>query len=358
MRRSDLTRFGGLVAAGALVLAACTSGATPSPSAPASAAASAPPSSAASAAPSELPGTKEFGVAFTSPGLSSSAFLAAISALNENGYDITTQVLDQSELVTEGVSSGDFAFGSGANNATLTAIEKGAELKFLVNRVQNEWTLYARTDITDCAGLGGKRVAIHSEGAVSTAMVKNYVNTECPGTEPEYVIIEGSPNRVAAMLADQIDASPLELSDSITIDSEAGDRFHLLSSFAADLPELQTTSIYVNNAFAEENPGTVLALVTALLEQHASIDGDPAYLKSIAEAEVADAINPDTIDEATEKYVELEMFRTDGGLTDANIEYTAEFFGPDGTGATETLLTVDQIADLSFLQMALDGLGG
>jgi ABC-type nitrate/sulfonate/bicarbonate transport system substrate-binding protein len=356
--------LGGLVAAGALALAACTSGASPSPSsaasAPASAAASAEPSSAASAAPSELPGTKEFGVAFTSPGLSSSAFLAAISALNEDGYDIEVQVLDQSELVTEGVSSGDFAFGSGANNASLTAIEKGAELKFLVNRVQNEWTLYARNDITECSGLGGKRVAIHSEGAVSTAMVKNYVNTVCPGTEPEYVVIEGSPNRVAAMLADQIDASPLELSDSITIEAEAADRYHLLSSFAADLPDLQTTSIYVNNAFADENPGTVLALVTALLEQHQSIEGDPDYLKSIAEAEVADAINPDTIDEAAQKYVDLEMFRTDGGLTEENIDYTAKFFGPapDGTGATETLLTADQVADLSFLQMALDGLGG
>jgi ABC-type nitrate/sulfonate/bicarbonate transport system substrate-binding protein len=348
-----------LLVVGTLALAACASGTSPSPSA--AAPSSAPPASSPPSAeptPTEMPGTKEFTVGFTSAGLSSAPFLAAIDALNNSGYTIDVQVLDQSELVTEGVSSGDFAFGSGANNSSMAAVEKGANLKVLIARVNNEWTLYARTDITDCAGLGGKKLAIHSQGAVSTAMVKNYVETTCSGTEPNYVVIEGSNNRVAAMLADQIDASPLELSDSITIEAQAADKYHLISSFAADLPDLQTTSIYVNGDFAEENPGSVLALVKAVLEQHRKVGGDAAYLKSIAEEFVGDAINPDTIDEAAQKYVDLEMFPTDGGLTEENLAYTAEFFGPDGTGSTEALLELDQFADLSFLQMALDELGG
>jgi ABC-type nitrate/sulfonate/bicarbonate transport system substrate-binding protein len=358
MRRTRTIRGVGLLVAGTLALAACSGGASPSPS---SAAPTSPPASDAPSAepmPSELPGTKEFTIGFTSAGLSSAPFLAAIDALNNGGYTITVQILDSSELVTEGVSSGGFALGSGANNSSMTAVEKGANLKVVVARVNNEWTLYARTDITDCAGLGGQRLAIHSQGAVSTAMVHNYVDTVCPGTEPNYVVIEGSNNRVAAMLADQIDASPLELSDSITIEAEAADRYHLISSFAADLPDLQTTSVYVNGDFAAENPGSVLAVVKAVLEQHRMIDGDPAYLKSIAEEFVGDAINPDTIEEAAAKYVELGMFPTDGGLTQANLEYTAEFFGPDGTVSTETLLELDQFADLSFLSMALDELGG
>jgi ABC-type nitrate/sulfonate/bicarbonate transport system substrate-binding protein len=349
-----------LLMTGSLVLVACSSGASPSPSPAASTGASTAPSSAPSAspAPSELPGTKEFTVGFTSVGLSSAPFLAAIAALNENGYTIETQILDASELVTEGVSSGDYAFGSGANNASLTAVEAGANIKFVMSRVQNEWTMYARNTITDCAGLGGQRVAIHSQGAVSTAMVKNYIDTNCAGTEPNYVVIEGSPNRVAAMQADQIDASPLELSDSITIDNTVSDTFSLLTSFAADLPDLQTTSIYVNGDFAEENPGTVLAMVKAVLEQHRAIEGDPAYLKGIAEETVPDAINPDTIDLAVEKYEGLGMFDPDGGLTEENLEYTAEFFGPDGTGATATVLPLEDYADLSFLEMAISELGG
>jgi ABC-type nitrate/sulfonate/bicarbonate transport system substrate-binding protein len=167
------------------------------------------------------------------------------------------------------------------------------------------------------------------------------------------VVIEGSPNRVAALLADQIDASPVELGDSIQIDAEASDRFSLLTSFAEDLPNLQTTSVYVNGDFADENPGTVVAVIRALLDQHEAIDGDPAYLKSIAEEFVPDSINAETIDAATEKYVELKMFPVDGGITDEKMQYTAEFFGPDGTGATDAVVPLIQWTDLSFLEMAL-----
>jgi ABC-type nitrate/sulfonate/bicarbonate transport system substrate-binding protein len=347
-----------LLAAGGLLVAACQ-GTTPS-AAPTGTAA-APATTAPTEAPSEptgLPGTKEFTVGFTSVGLSSAPFLAALEKLRGEGYTIEAPELAESELVTEGVASGQFAFGSGANNAVLTAIEAGANLKAVVARVNNEWTMYARTDITDCAGLAGKRLAIHSEGAVSTAMVRNYVETTCPGTEPQYVVIPGSPNRLAALLADQIDASPLELSDSITVDNEASDRYHLLSSFAADLPDLQTTSIYVNGKFADENPGTVLALVKAVIEVNREIEGDAAGLQAIAEQFVGAAINPDTIAAASERYVSLGMFPTDGGLTAERMQYTAEFFGPDGTASTTAVIPLVQWTDLSFLQMALDELGG
>lgn len=354
MGRSRSIRWLSGLAIGSLLLAACSTSASPSPSSPAASSGGGA-SAGASVAPSEQPGTKEFKVAFTSPGLSSAPFLAAIDALNKNGYKIETQVLDQSELVTEGVSKGDFAFGSGANNSTLAAVEKGANLKLVVTRVNNEWTLYAGNSIADCAGLAGKKLAIHSQGAVSTAMVKNYIKTKCDGTEPSYVVIEGSPNRVAAMLANQVDASPLELSDSLTIDAQAGDRYHQIASFANDLPDLQTTSVYVNGDWAKENPGTVVALIKALLDQHKQIDGHPEYLKQIAEQFVGDAINKDSIDAATKKYVELKMFPVDGGLTEANLDYTAKFFGPNGTGATKADLTLDQYADLTYLKQALGG---
>src|SRR5687767_9771127 len=235
----------------------------------------------------------------------------------------------------------------------MLAIQEGANLKVLVDRVANEWTLYVANDITECADLAGKRLALHSDGAVSTAMVRNYINTTCEGTAPQEVFIEGSPNRVAAMLANEVDASPLELGDSITIDTEASDRYHLLSSFSADLPDLKTTSIYVNGDFAAQNPQTVTDVVRAVIEQFRLIEGDPAYLKRLALDEVPDAINEDTIDAAVAKYVELGMFPVDGGVTEEKLQYTAEFFGSDGGGVTDEVMAVDKWADVSYLAAVL-----
>jgi ABC-type nitrate/sulfonate/bicarbonate transport system substrate-binding protein len=307
--------------------------------------------------PTALPGVKEFTVAFTSVGLSSAPFLAAIDLLNSEGYNIDVAEIAESELVTQGVASGEFAFGSGANNATLAAVEQGASLKAIVARVNNEWTMYARNSITECAGLEGQRLAIHSEGAVSTAMVRNYIAENCEGTNPQYLVIPGSPARLAALLADEIDASPLELSDSITVDNEASDRFSLLSSFAQDLPNLQTTSIYANGDFLEENPGTVYDLVKAVLRINREIEGNPDRLVEIAQEFVPQAISEDTIEAAAERYVDLEMFPADGGLTEENMQYTSEFFGPDGAGITSEVIPLEDWRDVSFLELAVDALG-
>jgi NitT/TauT family transport system substrate-binding protein len=308
--------------------------------------------------PTQAASSKSFWIGFTSTGLSSAPFLAAIADLNENqGYDIETPILAQSELVTEGVAQGQFAFGSGANNAVLAAVEQGANLKVIVDRVANEWTLYVATDITDCAGLDGQRLALHSDGAVSTAMVRNYINTNCEGTAPQEIFIEGSPNRVAAMLADQVDASPLELGDSVTIDTEAGDRFHLLSSFSADLPNLKTTSIYVNGDFAAANPQAVTDVVRAVIQQFRLVANDAAYLKTVAETHVPDAINEETIDAAVQKYVDLGMFPVNGGVTAENLQYTADFFGPNGTKATTVAIPLEDWTDLSYLEAVISELG-
>jgi NitT/TauT family transport system substrate-binding protein len=342
MRRS-FGRATAIVAVGAFLLSACSAGAPPTAAPP-----TAPP----------ITNSKSFWIGFTSVGLSSAPFLAAIRDLNENhGYDIKTPILAQSELVAEGVAQGQFAFGSGANNGVLSAIKNGANLKVVVDRVANEWTLYVRNDITDCAGLAGKRLALHSDGAVSTAMVRNYINTTCSGTQPQEIFIEGSPNRVNALLEDQIDASPLELGDSITIDNDAGDRYHLLSSFSADLPNLKTTSIYVNGDWAKQNPQSVTDVVRAVVQQFRHVSASAANLRAVAEAEVPDAINEDTIDEAAQKYVDLRMFDVNGGVTEEKLNYTAEFFGPNGTKTVDRVIPLAEWADLSYLNAVLNELG-
>ena len=354
MRRLTIQRALALLFGGAILVAACGGGTSVAPSQEPSTA----PSTEPSTGPTEPPGTKSFTVGFTSPGLSAAPYLAALDALRAQGYTIDTPIIESSELLTQAVASGQFAFGSGANNTVLAANQAGANLKVITSRVKNEWTLYARTaTITSCADLGGKSLAIHSEGAVSTAMVRNYIEENCSGTAPNYIVIPGSPNRLAALLADQIDASPLELGDSLTIDTQASDRFSLLASLANDLPNLQTTSIYVNGHFAAANPGTVLALVRAVITEYRRIAGDAAALKADAEEYTGDSIDPATIDLAADKYTELKMFDVNGGITAENLDYTARFFGPDGTGSVSSNFALDEWTDLSYLEAVLSELG-
>ncbi len=344
-----------LLATVAFVAAACTGGASPSPSsaAPPSAppAGSAEPSGAApsDAAPSELPGSRDFTVAFTSIGLSSVALLAAIDDLKSQGYTIDTPEVADNNLIVQGVSTGEFQFSSGTTLAVMIAAKTGAPLKIIGNRIGNEWTVASKSDIADCAGLDGKRYAHHSEAAVSTAMGRNWVANDCPGTTPEEVIIAGSDNRANALIADQIDATELELSDTISLLSSQGDKFHVLTSFSETLPDLKPSTIYGNTEYMSENPGDVVALLRATLAQHEQINADPEYLKSLATKYLPN-VNQDTLDEVAAQYVELGLFETDGGITTEGVEYTIDFF--EQAEALEAGLTADQAADLTYLEMA------
>jgi NitT/TauT family transport system substrate-binding protein len=338
-----------LALAAVLVLAACS---TPASTATAPASEEASASAGASEAPPDT-GTKEFTIASTSFGLSSVPLLAALDAMREDGYVIEYPALTSPDLVAEGMIRNDFQFGVVGIAPASVAIQQGAPITNVMAQFANPWYMYAATDIEECADLQGRRLAIHSEQSTSAAFGFDWIDKECPGTEPEVLIIAGSENRYAAMIAGEVDASAVEIGDAVALEEEAGDRFHQLVSFAETLPDILTTTYAVNTEFAAESPETVVALLTAVLEQHRMIDDDPAYF-----ADLVEQYRPYISGVISDRAIELQgqLFQTDGGFTEEYVQATIQFL----TDATviEGDLGVDDIADFSYLDQALQGLGG
>jgi len=340
-------------------LAACQAGASPTPGSDETD----PPDETAGeetmAPETSEPEPVAFTVGFTSIGISSVPFLAAIDELRAEGYEIDTPELAESELVTEGVAQNEFQFGSGANNSSLAAIAQDAEIRWIVDRTLNEWQVYAREGIETCDDLVNSRVAIHSPGSVSGAMLRDWVNNNCSedvANSYEPLIIEGSQNRLAALLADQIDASPVEFGDALILDEEGG--FQRTVSFATDLPELHPTSVYGNSTWMADNPEVTTALIRELLEQHRRINSEDGYLLELYQEYLPEEASGENAEAIANAYVDAGIFPDDGGLDEAAVQYTIDFFGPDGTGDIDTELTLDQVADLSYLQAAQDELDG
>lgn len=288
-------------------------------------------------------GAQQFAVGFTTPGLPSLPLFAAIDQLREEGYEIETPELAEPELLVEGLAREEFQFSSETTNAALLAAQQGAPVTVISDLLENAWTVYGAGDITTCEALDGVRLAIHSEGSASTAMVRSFIANECPGAEPDYLVIAGSPNRYAALLAGEIDASPLELADAIALEAEAGDSFTRVTSMAESLPDLRPTTLYGNTDYMAENPEATQALIGAHLEQMRMVSEDPAYLVELMETYLPDQENKEEIAEA---YAPL--FPVDGGVTEENLAFTIDFFAE--AGAIEPGLTVEEAADLSYLQ--------
>lgn len=301
------------------------------------------------------PETKSFVLAIGGPGVSTVGILATVADLNAAGWDIQTPELTAGELQLQGVASGEFQMSSGNGNNVLVAAQAGLPVKAIASRIKNEWTLYATSDITDCAGLDGKRLAIHSEGSPATFMTRDWIAENCPGITPEYIILPGSENRYAALIQGEIDASPIELSDAIALEAEGGDRFGRLTAFADTLPDLLLTPVYANTAWTAENPNTTTAFLVALLQNQRRFNEDPEYFKARI-LEVLPGTNPETLDAVVENYVGLEMYDPTGGITPEQQQFTIDFVtNADGI---EPGLLPEQAYDRTYLDAALAILDG
>ncbi len=318
-----------------------------------SADASAPAEPAGSLAPL-VPETKSFTVAFGGPGVSTVALLATIADLNKQGWDIQTPELSAGELQLQGVAGGQFQVSSGNGPNTLLAAQSGLPVKIVMARIKNEWTLYAKKEIAECAQLDGAKLAIHSEGSPATFMTRDWIANNCPGIQPNYIILPGSENRYAALLAGEIDASPIELPDAIALEAEAGDRFGRLASFAETLPDLLLTPIYANTDWAAANPNTLTALIEAILLQQRRFNDDPAYFKQRI-IETLPGTDQDRLDAVVKAYTELEMYDRNGGILPEQQQYTIDFV--TNAGGLEPGLTPEQAFDRTYLDAALERIG-
>jgi len=352
MSRS-IIRGGGLLVATALALAACTSTTTSAPSVapPAAGSSAAQPSVEPSTAPEE---ETSFTVAFTGLGFSDAPMLAAIDVLRSQGYTIEAPEVADPNLMIAGTAEGQFHFSSGDTAALLRAINEGANLRIIGERVGDEWTIGTVADITSCEELEGRTVAYHAVGSFNEVSVRAYIAQNCPGTQPEEVIIEGSENRAAAMLAGRLDSSPLELSDAVNILRQGGDDYRILTSFNETLPDLRPATLAGNVEFMEQNPGTTRAFLRALLEVNRRIVDEPGYLKEIA-LEYVPSVDEEILDEVVEQYLEFNLFDPNGGVTEENIEFTIQFFAD--AGSFPPGLSVEEVADLSHLNAVFDEIG-
>jgi NitT/TauT family transport system substrate-binding protein len=281
------------------------------------------------------------------------ASLMALDELARGGYTVVTTFYAQSDLAVEALASGQADVGFGNTRAHWAAIAQGAEIRTIMEQVANGWSLVSRTEIAECTDLEGRRLAVGSEGSVAKAMTEAWMLETCPEVLPEVLIIPGSENRAAALLSGEIDATTAEPADVVHLMAGASDRFHVLVDFAALLPDLVTTGVNVNTEFAQENPQAVRALVLALLDTHRRIAADPGLLTTAAVARLGldEALLPAIL----EAHMRLRAWDPNGGLTRDAAEYSLEFF--TSSGSLDPGPSVDQIADLSFLDAALAEVG-
>jgi NitT/TauT family transport system substrate-binding protein len=300
-------------------------------------------------ASSNKDGTVSFTVAVIEPDITTVPILAAVDAVRQAGHQIKLVELAEPELAIEGLAKGSYAISAEATSPALIAIQQGAPIRIIADVVKNQWAVYGKQGIARCDDLNGRPFGIFSEGAVATAMAKDWVGAQCTnGKKPNYLTIGSSDVRAQALIAGQIDATPLELSDVVTLESAGAARFTKVVDFAQSLPDLRPQTVYANAEFITKYRDVTQAFVTALAKEHAKINADAQYLVGLVAKHLPDE-DKTAVAETAKRYVAAKLFAATD-LTETNTQGTIDFFVR--AGVLKSGLKAKDAADLSFVKAA------
>jgi NitT/TauT family transport system substrate-binding protein len=166
-------------------------------------------------------------------------------------------------------------------------------------------------DYSKLEDLDGEPILLHSRGG-GTDSIANVIEDRLGIKFGERSYISGSANRVAALLANQAQATIIDLSNKNKIMASHGDQFNTLPMFDVDASD---EALFANLDWIKANEDSVNIFVSALLSVYRDMANDPTIIRR--------ETNPDgPIGELPEEILdELDGFYTDavaGGLYDVN----------------------------------------
>jgi ABC-type nitrate/sulfonate/bicarbonate transport system substrate-binding protein len=155
------------------------------------------------------------------------------------------------------------------------------------------------------------------------------------------------------LLAGQLDGSPLQLDSEAVLFKKSPNKFHALADFSKELPQLDTSAIYVSNDFLAKNRPAVVDFVSELLKANRAVSANPQLLK---DNNLKYKLGGDeAIDDVTKAYLGINAFDKNGGVTTERMAYSIDFF----TKANQLKpgLKPEDVADVSVLNDALAKVG-
>lgn len=200
--------------------------------------------------------------------------IIAHNRLREAGQAVEEVAFSLSEQSAEAVARGDVAFANGSLRTFWAARSRGADVVTVMTHVGNVHRLIARGTVTGCDDLVSRQTGIHSEGAAGTALLRAWLDEECPGLEIRTLAIPRSENRAAALLSGGLDVAVVELSLFTWLTTQAPGEFHVLGDFHARWPDLETTGVHVHGTLLRTQPALVEAYLRARLEADRAVVAD------------------------------------------------------------------------------------
>ena len=237
------------------------------------------------------------------------AFFLALDRAKANGLDYEWTAFSDEELAIQSVLSGQMDIGFGTPYSAMQKSKAPIRIIFQLSKLK--FFPVTTKDYSKLEDLDGEPILLHSRGG-GTDSIANVIEDRLGMKFGERSYISGSANRVAALLANQAQATIIDLSNKNKIMASHGDKFNTLPMFDVDASD---EALFANVDWIKANEESVNIFVSALLSVYRDMANDPTIVRR--------ETNPDgPIGELPEEVLaELDGFYADavaGGLYDVN----------------------------------------
>ncbi len=206
------------------------------------------------------------------------AFFVALDRAKANGLDYEWTAFADEELASQAVLSGQMDIGF---DTAYSAMQRSkAPIQIIFQLSELVFFPVTKLEYNEMKDLNGKPILLHSRGG-GTDSIANVIEEREGIQLGERSYVPGSANRVVALLADQADATILDLSNKNKIISEAGDRFHALPMFEVKASD---EALFANLDWIKVNEESVNIFVTALASVWNDMAADPTILRRETDA--------------------------------------------------------------------------
>lgn len=247
----------------------------------------------------------------------------AADRLKDQGVTLEPVLFQDPDAMALSLEQGDIDIASSGAASILAASDAGLDVRAFMGLTIPDFVLVAQADSPDCATLAGQRVGVHAQEDIFGTAIAEWVADKCPGTEFQTIVMPGSENRMAALLSDQLDATPIHLLPAVQLEKTNPGEFVIVEGFGFPAG-VSNSYYYAKTDWLNENKETVAKIVDAYVQVMDEVKADPAPLVERSK-ELIPEVDPEVMTTVIGELIKMDFWNPVAGLEKSSFDATVGF---------------------------------
>jgi NitT/TauT family transport system substrate-binding protein len=274
---------------------------------------------------------------------------------DRQGLDVELVVIRASDVGIQALAGGSLEIAGSASDAPIAAVEKGLDL-VIVGGIINGLTqsIMAAKKFKTYADLRGATfgaISLTTGLTIALRQVHKVKGLEYP-LDYKLLVIGGTPQTYAALVAGQIDAAALSLPVNYAAEEQG---FNEIGRFVDVIPNYQLAALSAKRSWAEKNRPVLVRVMKAMAQTMRWMHQNKEAAADFLAKEMR--LKPEHARRGWEFYSSTRTWHPDGDINLDGLQIVTQIYW-DQTQSKGPVPKAGKYADQSYLRDALKELGG